>query len=248
LVSVVIPALNEQENIRTSVLTVINAAKAAGDVPLEIILVNDGSTDRTREICDDLAREYPFIRPIHHPTNMGQGASILDGIRVASHDLVTMVPADNALPTYTIRNLLANSGKADYVIAMIMNTEYRSPRRIVLSKIYSNIYTLTFGLPIKYINAPALWPVERVRKMNLRAQRYSLHGEINVKLLRQPITFVEVDGYMNPTMIKSSAVRLKNVMEVAFCYLRLLVEVFVTQRKEYAHRAQRVLPPGVVDR
>ncbi len=248
MVSVVIPALNEQENIRTSVLTVINAAKAAGDVPIEIILVNDGSTDRTGEICDELAKEFPSIRPIHHPTNMGQGASILDGIRAASHDLVTMVPADNALPTYTIRNLLANSGKADYVMAMIMNTEYRPPSRIVLSKIYSNIYTLTFGLPIKYINAPALWPTERVRRMNLRAQRYSLHGEINVKLLRQPITFVEVDGYMNPTMIKSSAVRLKNLIEVASCFLRLLVEVFVTKRQEYAHKAQRGLPPGVIDR
>src|SRR5882757_3881130 len=86
LISVLIPALNEEENIRASVLTVIKAAEAANNIPLEIILVDDGSTDRTGEICDQLAAEYPFVQAVHHATNMGQGSAIMDGLRLAKYD------------------------------------------------------------------------------------------------------------------------------------------------------------------
>jgi glycosyltransferase involved in cell wall biosynthesis len=247
LISVLIPALNEEENLRESVVTVIKAAEAANNTPVEIILVDDGSTDRTGEICDQLAAEYPFVQAVHHETNMGQGSSIMDGLRLAKYDRLTMFPGDNELSFYTVRNLFMNSNKADYVLAMIINTEYRSKRRILISAIYSHIYTTTFGIPIKYINSPALWPIEKLREMDLRARRYSLHGEINAKLLRQPITFIEIDGYMNPSVVKSSALRLKNIAEVMVSYLRLCFEIFVTHRDKYSSKAKRVLPPGVID-
>jgi len=113
LISVLIPALNEEANLRASVETVIRAARAANDTPLEIILVNDGSTDRTGEICDQLATEYPFVNAVHHPTNMGQGAAILDGLRLAKYDRLTMFPGDNELSFYTVKNLFLNHDRAD---------------------------------------------------------------------------------------------------------------------------------------
>lgn len=247
MISVVIPALNEEENIRASVETVARAARAADDMPLEIILVNDGSTDQTGQICDQLAREYSFVRVLHHPTNLGQGAAILNGLGLAKYDRLTMFPGDNELSFFTIRNLFVNRDKADYVMAMILNIEYRSARRILLSAIYSHIYTTTFRMPIRYVNSPGLWPVAALRQMDLRARRYSLHGEINTKLLRQPITFVEIDGYMNPSVVKSSAMSTKNVFEVVHSYLRLCFEIFVTNRSKYRSKAKRILPPGVVD-
>jgi glycosyltransferase involved in cell wall biosynthesis len=245
LVSVIIPALNEEKNIRAAVGTVMTAAKLADDTPLDIILVNDGSKDRTGEICDELAREFPFIQVVHHPTNMGMGVSVQDGIRLAKHDHLTMFPGDNAVALYTVRNMFANKDKADYVLAMIVNTEYRARSRVLLSAIYTLIYTTTFGLPIRYVNSIGLWPVALLKKMTLRARRYSLHAEINVKILRQPITFLEVDGYMTPTMTKSSAIRLKNFSEVFRCYLLNCFEVFVANRAEYSFKARRVLPPDI---
>ena len=158
-----------------------------------------------------------------------------------------MVPGDNAVAPYTLSNLFSNRAKADYVLAMILNTEFRSASRILLSALYSLIYTTTFGLPIKYINAPALWPVSRLRQMRLRGRRYSLHAEINVKLLRQSITFIEIDGYLNPASRTSSAIRLKTALEAIYIYLRVCVEVFITRRHEYSSKARRVVPPGVVE-
>jgi glycosyltransferase involved in cell wall biosynthesis len=247
LVSILIAALNEEENIRAAVQTVIRAARDADNTPIEVIIVDDGSTDRTAAICDEIAAAIPVVRVVHHATNMGQGAAIMDGLRLAKYDRLTMFPGDNELSYYTVRNLLLNRHKADYVLAMIINTEYRPAYRILLSAIFSHVYTTIFGLPIKYINSPALWPVDRLKDMNLRAQRYSLLGEINVKLLRQPITFLEIDGYMNPAVYKSTAVRLRNLIEVVSAFLRLCFEIFVTDRSRYASKATRVLPPGVTD-
>jgi glycosyltransferase involved in cell wall biosynthesis len=247
LISIVIPALNEEANLRASVETVIKAAKAANDTIVEVILVNDGSTDRTGELCDQLVAEYPFVSAVHQPTNLGKGAAILDGLRLAKYDRLTMFPGDNELSFFTVKNLFLNRERADYVLAMIINTEYRSHRRILISAIYSHIYTTTFRIPIKYVNSPALWPIAYLREMDLRARRYSLHGEINAKLLRQPITFVEIDGYMNPSVVKSSALRLKNIIEVVRSYLRLCFEIFVAHPEKYSSRATRMLPPGVVD-
>ena len=248
MVSIVIPALNEESKLEASVQTVIDAGKAAGELPIEIILVNDGSTDRTGEICDRLAREFSFISAIHHPTTMGQGAAILTAVAAAKYEQLTMVPGDNAVAGYTLSNLFLNRTKADYVLAVIFNTEFRSKLRIFLSAVYSLIFTTTFDLPIKYINAPALWPVSRLRQMGLHGRRYSLHAEINVKLLRQTITFIEIDGYMNPTSSTSSALRLTNALEAFIMYLRIFIEVYFTKRVKYSARATRVLPPGVVDR
>jgi glycosyltransferase involved in cell wall biosynthesis len=247
VISVVIAALNEEANIRASVRTVVNAVKECGDIPPDIIIVNDGSTDQTGPIADQLAQEFPFIRVVHHETNLGQGASILDGLRLAKFDLLTMFPGDNEISFFTVKNLVKHRNEADYVLAMLINVEYRSQARIQLSSIFSHIYRTTFGLAIRNINAPALWPVAKLREMNLRAQRYSLHSEINAKLLRQPITFLEVDGYMNPAVVKSSALRFKNLFEVMRAYLRVCFEIFVTKRARYSGKATRVLPPGVVN-
>src|SRR5690349_18193971 len=97
LVSVVIAALNEEENIRAAVQTVIRAAKDADNTPIEIIIVDDGSTDRTGQIGDEIAAEVPFVRVVHHETNLGQGAAIMDGLRLAKYDRLTMFPGDNEL-------------------------------------------------------------------------------------------------------------------------------------------------------
>jgi glycosyltransferase involved in cell wall biosynthesis len=248
MISVVIPALNEEANIRSTVRTIVGAVKECGDTPPDIIIVNDGSTDQTGPISDDLAREFPYVRVVHQPTNKGQGAAILEGLHLAKFPLMTMVPGDNELSYYTIKNLVLNRDKADYVLAMIINVERRSRGRIQLSAIFSHVYMTTFDLAIRYVNAPALWPVARLKEMGLRAQRYSLHAEINAKLLRQPITYVEVDGYMSPAVeVKSSALRIRNLLEVMRAYLRLCHEIFVTKKELYSHRATRILPPGVIN-
>ena len=86
--SVVIPVYNE----RNTVLEVLRRVRACG-LPLEIILVDDGSTDGTRAILDGL-RGDSDLRIIFHERNQGKGAALQTGFAQASGDVVIVQDAD----------------------------------------------------------------------------------------------------------------------------------------------------------
>lgn len=92
MITVVVPVLNEEENIR---LLVEEIARAARNVPIsEILYVDDGSTDRTFEILQNLKKDYPSLRVIRHDRRCGQSAALLSGIKAAGNNLIVTLDGD----------------------------------------------------------------------------------------------------------------------------------------------------------
>jgi glycosyltransferase involved in cell wall biosynthesis len=87
--SVVMPVYNERATLRQVVDRVI-----AVPLDLEVLCVDDGSTDGSREILAELQRQYPQVRPFFQPRNMGKGAALRRGIQEASGDFVIIQDAD----------------------------------------------------------------------------------------------------------------------------------------------------------
>src|SRR5947207_15177805 len=85
--SVIFPAFNEEANIRAVVEDACRIIPKFAPV-FEIIVVDDGSEDRTGEICDDLALEFSDVRVAHHATNRGYGAALKSGIEQARNDVI----------------------------------------------------------------------------------------------------------------------------------------------------------------
>lgn len=93
--SVIIPVFNERYLVRESVSRVLSVRDLRGVNRIEVIVVDDGSTDGTREILRALAAEHPErIRYLEHPRNMGKGAAIRTGIAACTGDLVVFHDAD----------------------------------------------------------------------------------------------------------------------------------------------------------
>ena len=91
--SVILPAYNEAQVIAHTVSTtrqVLDDWK----IDFEIIVVNDGSTDRTESILAALAARDPRIRFVTHPVNQGYGAALVDGFTAATKDLTFFMDAD----------------------------------------------------------------------------------------------------------------------------------------------------------
>lgn len=88
--SVVMPAYNEEPSLRQSVQAVLTRVHGL----LELVLVNDGSSDRTGHIADQLAREDPRIRVIHQPRNQGKTAALKTGFAATRGDIVIVQDAD----------------------------------------------------------------------------------------------------------------------------------------------------------
>ncbi|OGR60873.1 MAG: hypothetical protein A2X36_02260 [Elusimicrobia bacterium GWA2_69_24] len=236
------PALNEEKNLRAAVCSVIEAAKAAGNVTIEIIIVNDGSTDGTAALIEEIKAQCPVVRTIHHERNRGFGACFLSGLETAEYERITLFPGDNVISVSTLRNMLRNCIKADLVCAYTVNTECRSRLRNILSAVFSFVYASTFNIHLRYINATPVYPVAPLRAMTLRSRRYSFPSETTVRLLRGGCSFMEIQGFMNPGARKSSALRIRNLAEAVLNYLLLVYDVYLRHREEYDHVPVRVLP------
>src|SRR5437762_2555978 len=83
-ISVFFPVYNDERTVRVvaeKALKLINEEAAGG----EVIIIDDGSPDRSGAIADELAQEHPEIRVIHHPRNLGYGAAIRAGLTACAH-------------------------------------------------------------------------------------------------------------------------------------------------------------------
>lgn len=241
MLSIGVFAFNEEEKLPPTVEIAIAAAKLAGDIPFELIIVNDGSTDQTGMVAAGLKEKHEEIRLINHPTNMGIGSSIQDIIKAARGDKICFVPGDNIFTPYTVRQLLLNAYKADVVLHYHINSEVRTKTRVVLSLIFNLIYKFVFNLRIIYVNCLGIYPTSMLKEMKIRSKRYSIPSELNVKALLSGHTYYEIGSYMNKEASKSSAMSFLNFMEVCFSFVRLIWEVKIANRSLYSKTPARII-------
>ncbi len=112
--SIVLPAYNEEENVANAAEEVSSVVQQLG-MDYEIILVNDGSADRTGEIAHKLEQRIPAFRLVEHYPNRGYGGALKAGFAAASKDLVAFVPADKQFVFGEIDRFLEKIGQADIV-------------------------------------------------------------------------------------------------------------------------------------
>lgn len=91
-ISLIIPCLNEEANILPTLARI--AAIQPADNPWEVILVDDGSTDRTAELATRACRTYPWLKLVLHPRNMGLGAAMRTGFQHATGAIICSMDSD----------------------------------------------------------------------------------------------------------------------------------------------------------
>jgi len=240
MMTIMIPALNEESALEDAVLAVHRVASEVLSLQPEIIIFNDGSSDKTPEIADRLASEIPGVRVVHHSKPMGVGYCFREALQLAKGDRLTGFAGDNNVAPRLIKELLSNADKADVVVSYIVNTEERGSFRHVVSTLFSMTYVLFFGIHLKYINGNTVWPTQLLRDSNIRARGYSIMAETNVKVLRRGVTFMEIPGEMNKSATKSQAIKLRNFVEVIGTFFRLVWQVHFSQKETYSRPARRV--------
>lgn len=125
-VSVVVPCLNEAGAVRQ---TVEEIRKALESIPLpwEMVFVNDGSTDDTPSILENIQEFSPWLRVIHNPRNLGYGASLKRGISQTQYTRIVITDADGTYPNDRIPELVQMLKKADMVVGARIGKEVKVP-------------------------------------------------------------------------------------------------------------------------
>lgn len=103
-VTIVVPAYDEEDGIEG---VVERLSKLALGVPVEILVVDDGSRDKTAQVLRTIQPRYPALRVVTHHVNKGYGAALKTGFAAAKHDVVVITDGDGTYPEAKIAELLA---------------------------------------------------------------------------------------------------------------------------------------------
>jgi len=191
------PCYNEEENVERAALAAIEAAKLVTD-DFEVIVVDDGSKDKTGEIADRLAETYPEIRVIHHPKNKGYGSALQSGYHGAMKDAVFYTDGDLQFDIKEITKLWALLGDYDVV------TGYRIKRmdsflRKLNSFGWTTLTRLLFGLPVRDVNcAFKLFKREVIHDMVLESEGALIDAEVFARVKKAGYKMTEVGVHHYP--------------------------------------------------
>jgi len=120
----------------------------------EVLLVDDGSTDRSKEICDQLAKDHPNVRVVHHDKNLGRSYAIRTGFQQAQGDVVFIMDADRQYEPKQIPMFLAKMDEGYDVVTGWRKERTDSFIRRFISRMYNRfIIRSKFGLQIKDQNS-----------------------------------------------------------------------------------------------
>jgi hypothetical protein len=148
--SVVFPAFNEEANIRAVVEDACRIIPKFAPV-FEIIVVNDGSKDRTGEICDDLAAEFSDVRVVHHARNRGYGAALKDGIERARYDVIFFTDSDGQFDLREVATLLEQTDAYD-IVAGYRARRHDPPHRLLFAWGWNILVRRVLGIGIRDID------------------------------------------------------------------------------------------------
>ena len=150
LVSVLVPAMNEAENLP---LFMEEAAKAFASAPgrYEVIVVNDGSTDNTGAVLERLKTQYSFLRTATHRARRGIADALRTGYLHARSDVLVFYPADMQFKPEDIPRLVAPilADEAD----MVTGFKQGKYEKAFVSKIYNGLSRALFDVPVKDLNS-----------------------------------------------------------------------------------------------
>ena len=185
MLSIVMPAYNEARTIRRAVEHVLSARYPC---PVELIVVDDGSSDGTSALIEDIDDERLVVH--RHVRNMGKGAALLTGISVATGTHLLPFDADMEYSAHDIAPLVQPviDGRCDVVYGTRLfgvNTVYRSFRYMVGNKVLTLATNVLFDSAISDLHTCLkLVPLAMLRKMRLVELGFGLDTEITANVLR----------------------------------------------------------------
>jgi glycosyltransferase involved in cell wall biosynthesis len=138
-VSVIVPVFNEEQSL-TATVTAIDECVAQIPLPVELIVVNDGSTDGTAAILHALQARLRNLVITEHEDNRGYGASLKTGIASSRYEKVLIIDADQTYPIQEIPRLIQRSEEYDMVVgsregATVHRAIFRRPAKFILTRL-----------------------------------------------------------------------------------------------------------------
>ena len=218
--SVVIPVFNEARTIATIVERVNEV-----DVDKEIVIVDDYSTDGTREALADVAARHPNVTVLHHERNMGKGRALRTGFAAARGDYVIIQDADLEYDPADYAKLLhpLEQGKADAVYGSRFAGVQEHRVLYFWHSVGNNLLTLLSNMTtdLNLTDMETCYKVfrrELIQSIQLEEDRFGFEPEITAKLAKVGARIYEVGiAYHGRTYAEGKKIGMKDGFQALWC-------------------------------
>jgi len=225
-VSVFFPAYYDEKNIGKVVDSAVRVLEELKLKDYEVIIIEDGSPDKTAEVADELAVKYQKVRVIHHEKNMGYGATLKDGFLNAKLDYVFYTDGDNQFDLNELKKFVALIPYSDIVVGYRKKKQYSLYRKFT-SLCYNYLLKLIFDIHFWDIDcAFKLFKTDLFKKININSVDAFIDAEIMLKAKLLDYSVTEIGVMHLPRVDGISTGARPSVI------IRTIKEVF-EYRKEY---------------
>ncbi|KMQ50919.1 Glycosyl transferase, family 2 [Chitinispirillum alkaliphilum] len=227
VLSVIIPCFNEEATLKTCVKRLIEI-ESDDTFKLEIVIVDDGSSDKSRSIISELDNDYPQVTSIFHVKNQGKGAAISSGIGHVTGDFVCIQDADLEYDPRDLKCLLGPlvENKADVVFGSRFTSN--GPHRVLYFWHYMGNKFLTFlsnmFTDLNLTDMETCYKVFRrsiIQKITIREKRFGFEPEIVAKIAHQDVRVYEMGiSYHGRTYKEGKKIGMKDGFKALYCIFR----------------------------
>ena len=179
--SVFFPAYYDEGNIAKVAIKAVEVLESLKLKDYEVIIIEDGSPDKTGEVADEVALKYEKVRVIHHKKNMGYGATLRDGFYAAKMDYVFYTDGDNQFDLEELRKFIVLIPFTDMVVGFRTAKQYSTWRKFT-SLCYNYVLKILFGIRYWDIDcAFKIFPTELFKRIEVESIDAFIDAEIMLK-------------------------------------------------------------------
>ncbi len=189
-VTLIIPAYNDEETVGR-LIDDSDTLLSSVCSDYEIVVVNDGSKDRTLSVIEGRYQTNPHVRLINHPINKGFGYTIRELYECGTKDLVFSLPGDYQYAPKEILQMAKGLKDHDFVIGLRVNRN-DPPRRKMQSKVYNLMLRTFYGHKHKDVNSIKLFRRAIFDKVKLQSQSPFVDAELCIRAERAGYKVIEI--------------------------------------------------------
>ena len=223
-ISIILPAFNEEKNIKSAVEDIENFIKILTE-NYEIIIVNDGSIDDTKIILEKMSGDNKNIKIINFETNKGYGSALRAGFNSAKFEYLFFTDSDRQFDISNIWYMLPYMNDFDIVIGYRIKRN-DSLKRIIASKGYNLLCKFLFKLNVRDIDcAFKMFNKKILDVIKIEADRFFVNTEILAKACKYQLSIVEIPVLHFPRKVGYSSVCISDIFrtlkEISKLYFKI---------------------------
>ena len=212
--SIVIPVYNEESNITPTIKNIYDVIKNL-NFKVEVLIINDGSTDSTNDKIKLLKKNYKNIKIYQNKKNKGFGYSFKLGLKLAKNKRFLLLPGDNPINKINLKKFLRNFNKYDFTYSYTSKMyECRGFIRTLISRLFTLIVNILTANNYRYFNGFQIHQTNILKKIRIENEHYTFQTELFLKTINKYKKIHSIDiKTKNRKEGATKAFKIKNINE-----------------------------------